>query len=250
MDYIVFYTIEELEAGLGATILLVKIQNIEPRLFAALLPSRCSLRRRLVRPLLLSLLSSKIRPGGLLHVATDVEVYAEHTARVVAGQNSRSPTPRDFTEEKEAQSPLSRSFPSRQPPTAATATTAATTRTTTVAGAIVAAGSVTAGEGERLGNPEDRKKRRAEQVFGANPVADACGPQRQQAGSEGQSSSRPSSEELSVHWKGGETAQRPPSRPLTKYEEKAREAGRRVRDFKYRLELPPAASRPHAADAY
>lgn len=38
-----------------------------------------------------------------------------------------------------------------------------------------------------------------------------------------------------VRWDGGEENQRPAWRPLTKYEEKAREAGRIVRDFSYQL---------------
>lgn len=203
-----------------------------------LFPTRCSLLRRLVRPLLLSLLFSKLRPGGLLHVATDVEVYAEHTARVVAEQNSRSPKPPAFSEEKNTQSALSCSLPS-QPSTAAAAATAE------------AAEAVAAGEEESLGNLGEREKRLVEQTAPSKPVGDACGPQRQQAGGEGKgSNSRPSSEEVSVRWEGGETAQRPSSRPLTKYEEKAREAGRRVRDFRYRLELPAAESRPSAAAAH
>lgn len=228
---------------MGTRTLLRKIKTSERvRWLLFSLRAACSMRRRLVRPLLLSLLSSKLWPGGLLHVATDVEVYAEHTARVVAQQNSRSPKPPAFTEEKETQGTLSGSIPSRQPPTAAGVGAGA-------AGAV-AAGSVAAGEEQRLGSLEERTNRRVEQVSDAKSVGGARGAQRQQAGGEGQSSSRTSWEEVSVRWKGGETAQRPSSRPLTKYEEKAREAGRRVRDFKYRLELPPAASRPTDANAH
>lgn len=40
---------------------------------------------------------------------------------------------------------------------------------------------------------------------------------------------------VALYWEGGEEVNRPDWRPLTKYEEKAREAGRRVRDFSYRL---------------
>eukprot|EP00903_Cladosiphon_okamuranus_P008617 g8264.t1 len=183
--------------------------------------------RRLVRPLLLSLLSSKLRPGGLLHVATDVEVYAEHIARVVAEQNARSAKPPAFTEEKEEkQNAISCSLPSQS----------------STAEAVAATGV----EGRR-GNLGERKRRWVEPIPRANPVEDQCGPQRQQAGGEGRGSSRPTLEEVSARWKGGETAQRPSSRPLTKYEEKARKAGRRVRDFRYRLELPAAESRHSAA---
>lgn len=178
-------------------------------------PSAAAVLRRLVRPLLLSLLSSKLRPGGLLHVATDVEVYAEHTARVVKEQNSRfrSPKQRAFTEEEETQSALSGSTPP-QPPTAAAA----------------------AGKGEeRPGNLDERKNRRVERIPRAQPVGDACGSRSQKARDEGQGgSSRASREEVSVRWEGGETTQRPSSRPLTKYEERAREAGRHVWDFRYR----------------
>eukprot|EP00752_Nemacystus_decipiens_P005652 g5115.t1 len=179
--------------------------------------------RRLVRPLLLSLLSSKLRPGGLLHVATDVQVYAEHTARVVAQQNSRSSKAPDFTERKETQGTRSWSCASRRSPTAV----------------VAAAISATAGNGERIDSLEEPRYRWVEQKTpGAKPVGDAPGPQRKQAGGEWQSSGRSPSEEVCVRWKGGETAHRPSSRPVTKYEERAREAGTRVRDFRYRLELP------------
>lgn len=201
-------------------------------------PSCCCLRRRLVRPLLLSLLSAKLRPGGLLHVATDVEVYAEHTARIVAQQNSRSPKPPAFTGEREVKNTLACSLPSRQPSIAAVAPPPA--------GSV----GIATGERERFGNPEERKRCLGEQIPPAFSVVGTCGPQHKQAGGEGQGSSRSTSEEVWVRWEGGETAQRPSSRPLTKYEEKAREAGRRVRDLKYRLELPAARPRPAAAAAY
>ena len=40
--------------------------------------------RRIIRPHTLDLLSARLRPGGFLHVATDVDEYAEHVRNVVA----------------------------------------------------------------------------------------------------------------------------------------------------------------------
>lgn len=110
-------------------------------------------RRRLVRPFVVSLLSRKLRAGGSLHVATDVDVYADHVSRV-----------------------LSAATPPGPPSTIAAAT------------------------GRRLG------------------------------------------------WEGGRTSERPPWRPVTNYEMKAREAGRPVRDFCYRLVGTPGPT-TSAADA-
>lgn len=96
--------------------------------------------RRLVRPFLLALLSRKLRIGGTFHVATDVDVYAEHVSKVVSAGHE-----------------LVERLPDELP-----------TNT-------------------------------------------------------------------NLYWRGGETSERPAWRPLTDYERKAREAGRRVRDFRYRL---------------
>lgn len=190
----------------------------------------CSRRRRLVRPLLLSLLASKLQPGGLLRVATDVEGYSEHTKREVARYNSLSPKPPTFNKEREEQeeqereevlslsSVSSSSSSVLRPPQAA-----APARTPAVAEDEVG-----------LDVFEERiTSRRADQT-----PQHVCGQQQQQqAGGDGQSRSRLCSGGFFARWEGGETAHRPMSRPLTKYEEKAKGAGRRVRDFRYRLEL-------------
>lgn len=42
--------------------------------------------RRIVRPEVVVLLTDRLRPGGTLHVATDIAEYATHTERVVAGE--------------------------------------------------------------------------------------------------------------------------------------------------------------------
>lgn len=43
-------------------------------------------KRRLLQPATLSLIASRLRPGGVLHVATDHADYAEHIAEVGAGE--------------------------------------------------------------------------------------------------------------------------------------------------------------------
>ncbi|MBO0854934.1 MAG: tRNA (guanosine(46)-N7)-methyltransferase TrmB [Nocardia sp.] len=43
-------------------------------------------KRRLLQPATLSLIASRLRPGGILHVATDHAGYAEHIAEVGAGE--------------------------------------------------------------------------------------------------------------------------------------------------------------------
>ncbi|CAM9506859.1 unnamed protein product [Ectocarpus sp. 12 AP-2014] len=159
---------------------------------------------RLVRPLLLSLLASKLHPGGTLHVATDVEGYAEHTVRVIS----------TWTPEKRSK-------------------TARPTSSTTPS-------DTAAAEDTELGFQQLGGVHWEEQLQGEK-FADGMrgGPQQQQrAGSNGDSTRLVS--EVSGCWVGGETAERPSWRPFTKYEEKAREAGGRVRDFSYRLELPEA----------
>lgn len=42
-------------------------------------------KRRLIQPAFVRLLASRMRPGGLLHLATDWEDYAEHMAAVLRG---------------------------------------------------------------------------------------------------------------------------------------------------------------------
>ncbi|MBI4932825.1 MAG: tRNA (guanosine(46)-N7)-methyltransferase TrmB [Actinobacteria bacterium] len=42
--------------------------------------------RRLVRPQVVAALTDRLRVGGVLHVATDIDEYARHTEKVVAGE--------------------------------------------------------------------------------------------------------------------------------------------------------------------
>ena len=42
--------------------------------------------RRLVRPDVVAALTDRLRVGGVLHVATDIDEYARHTEKVVAGE--------------------------------------------------------------------------------------------------------------------------------------------------------------------
>lgn len=46
-----------------------------------------SVHRRIVRPHTLDLLAARLRPGGCLHVATDVDEYAEHVRGVLAADS-------------------------------------------------------------------------------------------------------------------------------------------------------------------
>ncbi|CAM9352434.1 unnamed protein product, partial [Ectocarpus sp. 4 AP-2014] len=158
---------------------------------------------RLVRPLLLSLLASKLHPGGTLHVATDVDGYAEHTVRVMS----------TWTPEK---------WPKTARPTSSTMPS-----------------GTAAAEDTELGFRQLGGVHREEQLQGEE-LTDGLrgGPQQQQR--EGSNGDTRLVSEVPGCWVGGETAERPSWRPLTKYEEKAREAGRRVRDFSYWLELPEA----------
>lgn len=43
-------------------------------------------KRRIIQPPLVALLSSRLAPGGLLHLATDWQAYAEHMSEVLAGE--------------------------------------------------------------------------------------------------------------------------------------------------------------------
>ena len=49
--------------------------------------------RRIIRPHTLDLLSARLRPGGFLHIATDVDEYAEHVRNVVASDARWSAVP-------------------------------------------------------------------------------------------------------------------------------------------------------------
>lgn len=112
----------------------------KPSRLAVRLSLEDQIRRRLIRPFVLALLSKKLRIGGVLHVATDVEVYADHVSKVLFGSS------------------------------------------------------------KALEDLHDGDVR-----------------------------------ETAVRWEGGEASERPSWRPVTNYERKAIEAGRRVRDFSYRL---------------
>ena len=171
-------------------------------------------RRRLVRPLLLSLLSSKLRPGGMLHLATDVEEYAEHIERVMS-EAMRRPGKKHSELE-----PVSEAFSAR--------------------GERGPAGFLSSGGRDPAefllseqqhparfflsGDDSGKQPRSTAKMYGAEisvaaemGVAGAC-------------------------WEGEEMLERPAWRPLTSYERKAREAGRRVRDFSYRLVEVPLSS--------
>lgn len=124
--------------------------------------------RRLVRPLLLALLSAKLRHGGVFNLATDVEEYAAHIEAVMSSVTSLS--------ESSTQG-------------------------------LSAAGEEHMRRGIEWVEPQPAKMER-----NVTDERVAC-------------------------WTGGETGERPTWRPVTKYEEKAREAGRRVRNFRYRLDL-------------
>jgi tRNA (guanine-N7-)-methyltransferase len=50
-------------------------------------PKKRHHKRRLVQPAFASLIASKLRPGGILHAATDVPDYAEHIERVFLENN-------------------------------------------------------------------------------------------------------------------------------------------------------------------
>lgn len=174
----------------------------------------------------------------MFHVATDVEEYAEHTKRVVMS-SLVSLKPSTVTEEK--QNLLSSSSPPRPPQT---------TPESVGAGAT-AATAATGGKKDGLDRPEARHTREVEEQITREGTTNGACPrpwQQHQQQAEGEreynTSSRGFSNEVSARWEGGETAKRPSWRPLTKYEEKAREASRRVRDFSYRLEVPTAAFGP------
>lgn len=150
-------------------------------------------RRRLVRPLLLSLLSSKLRPGGVLNVATDVEEYAEHVVAVMSSVTSPS-------------------------------------------GQGLRSSSLMEEE-EGLDHDNQKHARDAQHQLQLEHVTMMVKPPRQARTEAGR-------DRAEACWEGGEVVERPSWRPLTKYEAKAREAGRHVRDFRYRLvqQLPQAPS--------
>lgn len=149
--------------------------------------------------------------GGFLHVATDVQAYAEHTVGVM--ETAETP-------EKLIKSPSSSSMLPWSPQSA------------------------------RESAQEEHRKRAVETCDEGNsrradPPAserDATGTrggsqwQQQQEEGERNTDAGLASDKVSARWIGGEVQERPPWRPLTRYEEKAREAGRRVWDFSYRLE--------------
>jgi tRNA (guanine-N7-)-methyltransferase len=64
-------------------------------------------KRRLVTPAFGALVASRLRPGGWLHVVTDLPAYAEQVRRVVAVTEGMSlaggPTPRRVTTRFERQ---------------------------------------------------------------------------------------------------------------------------------------------------
>ncbi|CAN0237822.1 unnamed protein product, partial [Laminaria digitata] len=155
--------------------------------------------RRLVRPLLLSLLSSKLRPGGALHLATDVEEYAEHIERVMSA--TTRPEKKKQTESSYSPPPLPGTFSPKS-----------------------LEGFLARGEESpaQFFLSVDFSARRPRKAPGGGVQA------AEMMGVEG----------ACLCWEGGETLDRPAWRPLTSYERKAREAGRRVRDFSYRLEVP------------
>lgn len=157
-------------------------------------PRSPSPHRRLVRPLLLSLLSRKLRVGGTLHIATDVEEYGNHVLRVMA----------------EASPPLS------------LADTAA-------GDTAVSEAATTAAATEQARTREDGGLEAVELDIAAEPLEKRGVVSDTDRG-------HPGCGEVTVLcWEGGEEHARPEWRPSTKYESKAREAGRRVRDFSYRL---------------
>lgn len=130
-----------------------------------------------MRPLLLSLLSHKMRIGGVLNIATDVEEYANHITRVMSPFLIPTFVP-------EVGSPY-----------------------------------------VRRSNAELKEELRQEASLGTT---------QQLVDRRSKTMVFPSG----GVWIGGETIERPPCRPVTKYEEKARAADRTVRDFRYRLVLP------------
>lgn len=176
-------------------------------------PPSCGPSRRLVRPLLLSLLSSKLRAGGALHVATDVQAYAEHTVGVMETLE---------TPENTLISSSSSSSWSPPPATEPVRGEGKEHRVESYDGGNFLRENHPTRETDDSGAPE-RSQRRQEQE--EDKKIDHAG-----AGLASDVAFFP------ARWVGGEVQERPPWRPLTRYEEKAREAGRRVRDFSYRLE--------------
>jgi len=48
-------------------------------------PKKKHLKRRLIQPDFVDLMTTRLKPGGIMHVATDIESYAEHTQEVLNG---------------------------------------------------------------------------------------------------------------------------------------------------------------------
>jgi tRNA (guanine-N7-)-methyltransferase len=55
-------------------------------------------KRRLIQPALVALVASRLRPGGLLHCATDWQDYAEHMLRVLQGEAALRNTAQDYAQ--------------------------------------------------------------------------------------------------------------------------------------------------------
>lgn len=53
-------------------------------------------KRRLIQPELVGLISSRLQPGGVLHLATDWEPYAEHMLEVLSREESLENTVEDY----------------------------------------------------------------------------------------------------------------------------------------------------------
>jgi tRNA (guanine-N7-)-methyltransferase len=61
-------------------------------------PKKRHHKRRLVQPEFAALAARKLRPGGILHAATDWPEYAEHIAAVFSASDLFEPTERGFAE--------------------------------------------------------------------------------------------------------------------------------------------------------
>jgi tRNA (guanine-N7-)-methyltransferase len=59
-------------------------------------PKKRHHKRRLVQPAFATLAASKLKPGGILHAATDWPEYAEHMAAVLAAEPLLEPAERGF----------------------------------------------------------------------------------------------------------------------------------------------------------
>jgi tRNA (guanine-N7-)-methyltransferase len=61
-------------------------------------PKKRHHKRRLVQPGFLRLLKDKLKPGGIVHLATDVADYAAHIAEVFAGDTAFAAAPAAFAQ--------------------------------------------------------------------------------------------------------------------------------------------------------